>query len=53
MKYTPNGGKIDIKLASGTDDNTTWPLHRYAEISVTDTGIGIPESERQHIFKRF
>ncbi len=21
--------------------------------SVTDTGIGIPESERQHIFKRF
>lgn len=53
VKYTPNGGKIDIKLASGTDDNTTGPLHRYAEISVTDTGIGIPESERQHIFKRF
>ncbi len=53
VKYTPNGGKIDIKLTSGTDDNTTGPLHQYAEISVTDTGIGIPESERQHIFKRF
>lgn len=53
VKFTPEGGKIDISLTTGSNDNVDGPLHEYVEISVTDTGIGIPEEERRHIFDRF
>jgi signal transduction histidine kinase len=44
LKFTPNGGKIEIKTIQ-TDDNI--------QISVTDTGIGIPENHREQIFARY
>ena len=44
MKFTPNGGKIIIK---------TNKLHNEIEITVADTGIGIPENERAQIFGRY
>lgn len=53
VKYTPDGGSITIALGSGSDAQAQPPLDRYVEISVTDTGIGIPEGERKHIFDRF
>lgn len=53
IKYTPNGGKVDIRLSQGEDTASDGPLRRYAQISVTDTGIGIPKSERKHVFERF
>jgi len=44
VKYTPEHGTVGISLhhSNGT-----------ANIHVTDTGIGIPESDRVHIFERF
>ena len=45
LKFTPSGGKIEIKTLKGTDNNI--------EISVTDNGIGIPEKDREQIFARY
>jgi signal transduction histidine kinase len=45
LKFTPSGGKIEIKTIKSTDNNV--------EISVTDNGIGIPENDREQIFARY
>ncbi len=45
LKHTPSGGDISI-LASHADIN-------FAEISITDTGPGIPAEQMRHVFERF
>jgi len=44
VKFTPNGGKVRVE--AGHRD-------RFAEISVSDTGIGIPEDQHQAVFDKF
>ena len=44
IKYTPEGG--EIKLALFFKDKQTC-------LSVADSGIGIPEEERDRVFQRF
>ena len=44
IKYTPEGGKVHIRLEA---------LLGQATINVTDSGIGIADSDRPHIFDRF
>jgi len=44
IKYTPEDGEIDISLTSS--QNETF-------LSVADSGIGIPEEERERVFQRF
>ncbi|MFR9499762.1 MAG: two-component regulator propeller domain-containing protein [Rikenellaceae bacterium] len=44
IKYTPESGKINIAI-------TTQPSHYV--ISISDTGIGIPEKDQDRIFERF
>ncbi|WP_217637497.1 sensor histidine kinase [Desulfuromusa kysingii] len=44
IKYTPAGGKIQIKA----DDNS-----QQLQVSICDTGIGIPPSDREKVFNRF
>lgn len=51
VKFTPGGGEIDVRLSEqgprpelGVDGYT---------IEVQDTGVGIPESQRERIFQSF
>jgi len=44
IKYTPGGGQI--KVAAGVQNNRV-------QISITDTGPGIPPEDRERIFERF
>jgi DNA-binding response OmpR family regulator len=44
FKFTPDGGKITMQLLDkGTD----------FEVRVADSGVGIPDSEKQKVFERF
>lgn len=44
IKFTPNGGTITIQLMQNGEQ---------AEVRIRDTGIGISEEQRGHIFERF
>ena len=46
VKYTPGGGSIRIE----TEVDETADI---ARVSVTDTGVGIPEDEIEHVFDKF
>ncbi len=47
IKYTPNGGKIDVTLDSGEQESFDY------KICVKDTGIGIAEEKIPRLFERF
>jgi len=44
VKFTPRGGKVVLRVAQRP---------RSTEVSVSDTGEGIPEEERDKIFEKF
>jgi signal transduction histidine kinase len=44
VTFTPDGGRIDVNVTSDG---------RSAELTVSDTGIGIEYEEQRHIFHRF
>lgn len=43
VKYTPSGGKITVRIE---------PQDNLLKISIEDTGYGIPEADREHLFER-
>jgi PAS domain S-box-containing protein len=48
LKYSPAGGTVTVRLSARESDG-----HPYAELEVCDTGIGIPEADLPHVFRRF
>lgn len=44
IKYTPNGGRVGLKITLESD----WAI-----LEVADDGIGIPPESVPHVFKRF
>jgi len=44
IKYSPDGGPIRVEVARTSDSAT---------LSVTDSGLGIPEDVLPHLFERF
>jgi signal transduction histidine kinase len=44
IKFTPSGGRVSVRL--GLRDGLV-------QVEVSDTGIGIAEEEREHLFERF
>jgi heavy metal sensor kinase len=44
IKYTPNGGRITLRIAQEGE---------HAVLDITDDGIGIPAEALPHVFKRF
>jgi signal transduction histidine kinase len=44
LKFTPEAGRVDVRIRVAD---------RFVEIEVSDTGIGIPPEEQDHVFERF
>lgn len=47
FKFTPAGGRIDVAIELTGDDQSKL------RIQVSDTGIGIKDKDKEHIFERF
>jgi signal transduction histidine kinase len=48
LKYSPEGGEIDLEVEPATEGNQRW-----AVVRIRDQGLGIPQADQPHIFERF
>ncbi len=48
FKFTPDNGHIGVTVSLRRSDDG-----RFAIVKVSDTGIGVTEADREHIFERF
>ncbi|MBO9599306.1 MAG: HAMP domain-containing histidine kinase [Cohnella sp.] len=49
IRYTPAGGSISVHMEGQVVERGST----YTKVSITDTGIGIPEEDVAHLFDRF
>jgi PAS domain S-box-containing protein len=48
VKFTPDGGRVGVRLVAGAGPGEACHV-----LTVSDTGIGIPAAELEHLFTRF
>ncbi|MFA5780528.1 MAG: HAMP domain-containing sensor histidine kinase [Elusimicrobiota bacterium] len=57
LKFTPDGGKITVKIEDGRRNMGENPqslnTSNFIQVSVSDTGIGIPKDAVDRIFQKF
>lgn len=53
VKYTPGKGTITVAAHPVSGDPAESGMATAVELSVTDTGIGIPDQDRPRVFERF
>ncbi|MCX5723363.1 MAG: ATP-binding protein [Nitrospirae bacterium] len=53
VKYTPEKGTITVTARPVSDGAKPAAMATAVELSVTDTGLGIPDQDRPRIFERF
>ena len=53
FKYTSDGGSIEVKLDVGIDESKSGPLRNYAQVSISDNGIGMDIEDVTRVFDRF
>ena len=51
LKYTPDGGKVDVSISIHYADSAAQT--NMLEIAVADNGVGISDDDKKHIFERF
>ncbi len=52
VKFTPDGGKVNVSVHLVENQTNKLATH-YLEISVTDSGIGISDSDQKRLFQPF
>jgi len=52
LKFTPRNGEIQVVVKPDSTSGI-FPSHSYLCISISDTGIGIPEKYHDRIFEKF
>jgi signal transduction histidine kinase/DNA-binding NarL/FixJ family response regulator len=52
VKFTPVGGRVSVSVSRGRAGDENFPAG-YVEISVSDTGPGIPREQLADVFDRF
>ncbi len=53
IKYTPAGGTITVSATLAPSSKASQRPINAIDLSVADTGIGIPEQDRPRVFERF
>ncbi|HEX9987662.1 MAG TPA: ATP-binding protein [Chloroflexia bacterium] len=51
IKYSPDGGEIEVKVHALTQDGK-HPAPGEIHIQISDHGVGVPETDRKRIFER-
>jgi PAS domain S-box-containing protein len=51
IKFTPSGGQVQVRLSAPRSEGSHAPS--YAQITVSDTGIGISREFLPYVFERF
>jgi len=50
IKYTPEGGTVNVTASKGSPDNNLTPAPDWLEIAVSDNGPGIPPEDVEAVF---
>jgi signal transduction histidine kinase len=53
IKYSPNGGEIEVELSPPRSDPTPTTVRPLVHLAVRDHGLGIPPDRRERLFQRF